>query len=98
MVNEYFDYIIKHLTIEEMQILAYLKDTDATIAFKSIKRTEILQATELSIAHFRKAIGKLVSTCLIDVVTGSKEQKVFLTEYGLKAIKPIEEGEKCLDS
>lgn len=93
MVNEYFDHIVKHLTIEEMSILAVLYDMDATAAFKAMKRTDILEQSKLSIARFRKTIGKLVSTCLVDVVTGAKEQKVFLTQYGIEALEPmVQEG------
>lgn len=93
MVDQYFDYIIKHLTIEEMAILACLKDNNSTAAFKSSKRSDVSEATELSIALFRKAVGKLISTRLIDVVSGGREQKIFLTEYGLKALMPLEEEE-----
>jgi DNA-binding MarR family transcriptional regulator len=86
-VNEYFEHIVKNLTIEEMGILAVLSDMDSTAAFKAVRRTEVLGKSELTIAHFRKAVGKLVSACLVNVVPGSKEQKVFLTEYGLKALE-----------
>lgn len=91
MVNEYFDHIIKHLTIEEMVILAVLNDMDATAAFKAMKRTEVLEQSKLTIAHFRKSIGKLLSTCLVNVVAGGKEQKVFLSEYGIEALVPLKE-------
>lgn len=91
-MSDYFEHIIRQLTIEEMAILGILIDRDATAAFKSMKRSDVYERSDMSLANFRKTIGKLSATCLIDVVTGSKEHKMFLTSYGQQALEKSLEG------
>lgn len=92
-MNDYFEQIVGHLAIEEMALLGILIDKDATAAFKAIRRNELFELSELSIANFRKTMEKLTATHLINLVTGGKEHKVFLTTYGLQAIdKSLEEA------
>jgi hypothetical protein len=57
-VKEYFELIIRKLTIDEMAVLGILLDKDATAAFKSIKRNDLFQLSQLSIANFRKTMEK----------------------------------------
>lgn len=92
--NDYLEHIIRQLTIEEIAILGILHENDATAAFKSIRRTTVFTESELTEANFRKTIGKLTATCLIEMVTGNKEHKMYLTDYGQLALQKSLEGAK----
>lgn len=92
ILREYFEQIVQQLSIEEIAVLGILLDQDATAAFKAIRRQEVMQSSDLSLAQFRKTMEKLTATYLINVVTGGKEHKVYLTSYGTKALeKSLEE-------
>jgi predicted transcriptional regulator len=86
-VKEYFDHIIRQLAIEEVSVLGILLDRDATAAFKSVRRSQLYENSDMSLATFRKTIDKLKSTSFIEVVTTRKEHKVYLTSYGLLALE-----------
>lgn len=96
MISDYyFENIVHNLTFEEVGILGILSDRDATAAFKAIKRSELLVDSQMTVANFRKVFGKLTATRLVDVVTGNKEHKVFLTNFGQVALdKSLEEVEE----
>lgn len=91
-MGEYFDHIISSLTIEDMAVLGILIDHDATAAFKAMKRNAVLDVSGMSLANFRKTIGQLTAMRLIEVVTGRKEHKIFLTVYGKQALEKSLEG------
>jgi predicted transcriptional regulator len=91
-VNDYFDHVIRQLSIEEVALLGILSDKDATATFKSMKRSHLFETSEMSLANFRKTMEKLKATSLIEVVTGGKEHKVFLTLYGHQALEKSLEG------
>jgi predicted transcriptional regulator len=86
---DYFDYIIKQLSIDEVSVLGILKDQDATAAFKSVRKSKLHVSSKMTLATFRKTIEKLKATRLIDVVTARKEHKVYLTSYGSKALETL---------
>ena len=88
MKNEqYFSYIINNLTFEEVEVLLLLNQADATAAFKSIKRSQVAEETKYTEAVFRKIIGKLSATFFINTVITGKEHRIYLTEYGMTALK-----------
>jgi hypothetical protein len=86
-LDGYYQHIIRHLTFEDVAVLGVLLDKDATAAFKAIRRNEVYEESELSLANFRKTIGKLTATHMIEVVTGGKEHRIFLTTYGQEALE-----------
>ena len=84
---DYFDYIIKQLSIDEVSVLGILKDQDATAAFKSMRKSSLHEFSNMTLATFRKTIEKLKATSLIALVTARKEHKVYLTSFGLRALE-----------
>ena len=95
MEQAYFGNIVRRLTIEEMGIIGLLSDVDATAAFKAIKRSELQKMSKLTEAHFRKTMDKLTAMQFIGVVTGGKDHKIFVTEYGHLALDyTLEEEEE----
>ena len=84
--KHYFNVIINNLTFDEVAILSILSDKDATAVFKAMKRSAVAKESELSEAVFRKVIGKLTATHLVDTVITGKEHRVYLTDYGCKAL------------
>lgn len=87
ILNDYFDHIFRQLTIEEVAVLGILLDRDATAAFKSVRRSQLYESSDMSLATFRKTIDKLKATSFIEAVTARKEHKVYLTSYGLLALE-----------
>lgn len=91
---DYFEHVVNHLTYEEVSFLGILMEKDATASFKAIKRNDLLEISGLSIANFRKTIGKLTAAHLVNVIMGGRAHKVFLTTYGQLALnKSLEEVE-----
>lgn len=93
MSADYFNHVVKQLVLEDMTIMGYLLDKDATATFKAIKRGDVSKASEMTEATFRKTINKLQATHFIETVAGGKEHKLYLTIYGQQAINQSLEGE-----
>jgi folylpolyglutamate synthase/dihydropteroate synthase len=91
-LNNYLEHIINQLTIEEVAVLGILKDQDATAVFKSLRRSQLYECSDMSVATFRKTIDKLKATSLVDLVTARKEHKVYLTTYGIQALEKSLQG------
>lgn len=87
MNDNYFSYVVSNLAFEEVSILGILIDKDSTAPFKSITRESLLNSSGLTLARFRKVINNLTSSHLVEVVTGGKEHRMYITEYGMKAIQ-----------
>lgn len=93
-MSSYFDYISSKLTLDEMLILGYLNDKQANTAFKSVKRKQILEEIKLTMSRFRNALLKLDASGFIETVTGTKEHRIYVTEYGQMALsKQLQEEE-----
>ncbi|MGE7305713.1 hypothetical protein AAXE64_27785 [Priestia megaterium] len=94
-MDAYFENITKKMTIEEMDVLAFLYEKDANASFKAVKRQQIQETTGMTPTEFRKVIEKLTATQFIDIVYGKKEHRVFLTVFGKEALEQsIEEEEE----
>lgn len=94
-VEAYFENITKKMTIEEMNVLAFLYEKDANASFKAVKRQQIQETIQLSPTEFRKVIEKLTAVQFIDIVYGKKEHRVFLTVFGQEALEQsIDEEEE----
>lgn len=85
-MESYLDEISESLSINELSILGLLRDNNADAKFKSMKRSKLMEISNLSIADFRKVINRLESTLFIVIVTGQKEHKIFITEFGQYAL------------
>lgn len=88
-MDDYFKHIISQLTSEDMKVLGILLKEDATAAYKALRRSELLEAADLSEANFRKSLIKLQATYFIEVDGKAKESKLYLTVYGQQAQKNV---------
>jgi RIO-like serine/threonine protein kinase len=90
---DYFEHIVSRLTLDDMQILAMLSDKDFTASFKAVKKKEIFELLGFSEANYRKTIYRLDALNFIETLTGVKEHKIYITNYGLLAIQKSLEGD-----
>ncbi len=80
-MSDYFEEVMRKLTIEDVSILGWLFQNEANAVFKAIKKSSIADEFEYSTANFRKTLNKLEAIHFIGTVTGGKEHKLYLTEY-----------------
>ncbi|PGQ88324.1 hypothetical protein [Priestia megaterium] len=93
-MSDYFEEVMRKLTIEDVGILGWLFHNEATAVFKAIKKSNVADAVNYSTASFRKTLSKLEAIHFVGTVTGAKEHKLYLTEYGQQAVQQgILEGE-----
>ncbi|AYE53899.1 hypothetical protein [Priestia megaterium] len=94
-MSDYFEEVMRKLTIEDVSILGWLFQNEANAVFKAIKKSSIADEFEYSTANFRKTLNKLEAIHFIGTVTGGKEHKLYLTEYGQQAVQQaILQGEE----
>jgi len=86
MGDNYFSEVIKKLTIDDISILAILHDDDATEVFKAMKASQVLKASEMTEAVFRKVIVRLEATRFIEKTTSSRHTSIYITEFGRSAL------------
>lgn len=86
-MEDYFNLITSQLTAEEMNILTILARNGVTAVFKAMRRSELLEKSNLSEANFRKTLNKLQATYFVEINTTSKESKIYLTMFGQQAQK-----------
>ena len=95
-MSDYFENVVRKLTIEDLSVLGWLLEEDATAVFKAIKRSNVSEAIDLSATSFRKTLGKLEAIDFIGMVTSAKEHKMYLTEFGQQAVtKATKEAEEA---
>ena len=87
MNSNYFNCIVNNLKFEEILLLGILQDEDSTSPFKSMNRSDVYQKSNMTIANFRKTLNNLVSMNFISILSGNKNHKIFITQYGLMALK-----------
>lgn len=85
-MDNYFTEILSSLSNDDLRILGILNDEDASVKFKAIKKKSISEMSKLTEANFRKVIYRLEAIKFINVVTGQKEHKLYITEFGQKAL------------
>ena len=85
-MQEYFQQITSKLTFDEMVVLGYLSDKQANVVFKSVKKKDILDDTQLTTSKLRTSLIRLEANNLIEIVSNSKEHRVYITEYGQLAL------------
>lgn len=85
-MDKYFNYIVNGLSYDEVLLLGILKEADATAPFKSILRIDMYRESNLSLASFRKTVNSLLSVQFISVVVGDKKQRIYITDFGIKAL------------
>lgn len=92
-MNSYFDYIVSKLDLNELKILGILYDNNAITTYKAMLKKNVIEESGLTEAKFRKSLTKLEANCFVEIVTGSKSHKIYLTDYGVSALSKSLEGE-----
>jgi hypothetical protein len=87
MEERYFQDVVNELGIEELHLLGFLYDNEATVGFKALKKEVVMQQANLSEAVYRRIIGRLSIAKFIESVNQSKHSALFVSEYGVAAIQ-----------
>ncbi|NBI28615.1 hypothetical protein [Chengkuizengella marina] len=102
-MEDLFHSISKRLTFDDLSILSILYDYDIDSRFKAFKkrdlRNEVVKrrvkeqgSGDFTEANFRKSIYRLEAVRFIEIVYGEKEHKIYMTKYGLSAIRQSLKG------
>lgn len=88
-MDQYFSDVVHSLTLEDISILGILHDQEATSKQKSIKTTTILKMSDSTEAKFRKSTDRLTALQFVISNKDYKEHGLFISEYGVQALKNI---------
>jgi CTP-dependent riboflavin kinase len=91
-MQDYFHLVAHSLTHDDFKVLAVLSDSEATAAFSAMKNAEVLSATQLSEATYRRIIYRLSGNKFIEIINQQKMHMLYITEYGINAIKTTLNG------
>ena len=83
----YFEHIVTRLKIDDIALLAKLFDEDATVPFKAMSKKTLIDNLDISEANLRKTIYRLEAVDFVSAVTGTKEHKLYITDFGKLAIQ-----------
>lgn len=92
MREDYFNSVVSSLTMDDMRLLGILYDNEANAVFKAMKNAELLEAANLSDAVYRRTICRLNASKLIENASLQKMHMLYITEFGMSAIKANIEG------
>jgi DNA-binding MarR family transcriptional regulator len=90
-MDNYFLLITERLSLEEIEILNILTSHESTNRFTAKTKKSLFTDSGLTEAKFRKIIYRLEALNFIEIVSGSREHLIFVTEYGQNAIQCIYE-------
>lgn len=90
-MDSYFLSLTDRMTLEEIELLNLLTSNESTNRFSARTKKTLFHQSNVSEAKFRKIIYRLEALNFIEVVAGSREHLIFVTEYGQKAIQTIYE-------
>ncbi|MFD0694956.1 hypothetical protein ACFQZT_12690 [Paenibacillus sp. GCM10027628] len=86
-MDDYFQFIVKSLTRQEVDVLNVLLENSATIRVKAMKNSIVHGKSNLSEAIFRKVIDRLRAMRFIEVDESTKEHSFFINGFGKDAVK-----------
>lgn len=81
-----FSDLVKHTNNDELLMLGYLMENEADAKFKAIRRGAIKEGLSLTQALIRRNLLTLSAKQFIEIIHQSKEQSVYITEYGQRAL------------
>jgi len=90
-VDQYFMSLTDRLTIEEIELLNNLTSNECVNHFTAKKKQDIFNESNLTESKFRKVMYRLEALNFIEIVAGSREHLIYVTEYGQSAIQCIYE-------
>ncbi|MCA1025693.1 hypothetical protein LCM23_06285 [Cytobacillus kochii] len=83
----YFNSIVQSLTITDLKILGILHDQNIDVKFKAVKKKKLKEESLLSESNFRKSLYRLDAMQFIELVTGEKDHRVFISDIGKEALR-----------
>jgi hypothetical protein len=72
-MDGYFEYVVESLNVQDIDLLRILSNNGATVKFKAILHTIVIEKIGLSDAKYRTVITRLTAMKFVEVNSGSKE-------------------------
>mgnify|MGYP001156521968 FL=1 len=91
-MEQHFTSLVERLTLEEIELLNYLINKEATTRFSGRTKQEIMSELNFSEPTIRKIICRLEAMNFIEVVAGNRKHLIHINQYGLQAIQKLYEG------
>jgi hypothetical protein len=92
MIDNYFDYVVNNLTIEDMEVLGIIYDEGADASFKALKNQELYERSGFTTATYRRITARLNANKFIETVSIQKHHAFYITQFGIEAVhKSLEE-------
>lgn len=92
IMQDYFQHVANSLTHDDMKVLGILFDNEATAGFKAMKNADVLPATQLSEATYRRVVYRLSANKFVEIITQQKMHMLYITEFGMNAIRTTVNG------
>lgn len=91
LMNSYFERVSSNLNHDDLAVLTYLNQNDASIKLKAMSKQEVIEESSkagmtLSEAAIRKALYRLEALMFIEIVPGSRNHKLMITDFGTSAL------------
>ena len=88
---EHFRTLVDGLDLTDIEILNFLSSKGSYSKFSAQTKKESMETLQMSESKIRKSIIRLEAMKFIDVVVGSREHLIYVTDYGKIAISSIYE-------
>ncbi|MCY8539405.1 hypothetical protein [Bacillus haynesii] len=90
-MNSYLERVSANLNHDDLAVLTYLNQNDASIKLKAMSKHEVIEESAragmtLSEAAIRKALYRLEALMFIEIVPGSRNHKLMITDFGTSAL------------
>lgn len=92
IMNDYFYSIVKSTSLDELQILGYLFDQEATETFKAIPRRDVITHLNLTKTKAQNLLTVLESKKFIEVRREAHSHKLVINEFGQIALEESLKG------
>lgn len=86
-MEQYFQDVVSSLSIEDMNVLGILYDNEAKASFRAMRNVEVLIASGLTAATFRRIMYRLIANRFVETMLGKKSHSLYITQYGVAALK-----------
>lgn len=90
LMNSYFERVSSNLNHDDLAVLTS-NQNDASIKLKAMSKQEVIEESSkagmtLSEAAIRKALYRLEALMFIEIVPGSRNHKLMITDFGTSAL------------
>ncbi|MWV44855.1 hypothetical protein GRF59_14635 [Paenibacillus sp. HJL G12] len=85
-MENYFEYVLSSLTIDDVFILGALQEAEATAGFKAVSNADLQKTVAFTEATYRRTINRLCANKFVETINVKKQNLLYLTEYGIAAV------------